>query len=141
MNLVTVKGGKKGQRQLAEQIVGLMLDRLGLGRTRSLTIDLEIIRNLEKNEGVQGWHWEVEDKYDHEIGIDAGLGLRDFITSICHEMVHLKQVYRGEFTQKDGKQFWKGRDHSKDEYDDQPWEKEAYKLQDELALEVWKEIL
>ena len=93
MNLVTVKGGKKGQRQLAEQIVYLMLDRLGLGRTRSLTIDLEIIRNLEKKEGVQGWHWEVEDKLDHEIGIDAGLGVRDFITSICHEMVHLKQVY------------------------------------------------
>lgn len=141
MNLVTVTGGKKGQRELAVQIVYLMLDRLGLGRTRSLTIDLEIIRNLEKNEGVQGWHWEVEDKLDHEIGIDAGLGVRDFITSICHEMVHLKQVYRGEFTQKDGKQFWKGRNYTETEYDNQPWEKQAYKLQDKLALEVWKEIL
>jgi hypothetical protein len=27
------------------------------------------------------------------------------------------------------------------EYMEQPWEKEAYRLQDKLALEVWNEVM
>ena len=35
--------------------------------------------------------------------------------------------------------YWKGRKiHPKTGYYDLPWEKEAYKLQDKLALKVWK---
>ena len=59
---------------------------------------------------------------------------------ICHEMVHVKQGVRGELTNKLGFQYWKGRKCEKD-YWEQPWEKEAYRLQDKLGQYVWENIL
>ena len=34
---------------------------------------------------------------------------------------------------KHGKRFWRGVDHSKTNYDDQPWEKEAYAKEKDLV--------
>ena len=42
---------------------------------------------------------------------------------------------------KEGKQLWKGRNCTDVEYMDQPWEKEAYRLQDKLATEIWEKVI
>jgi hypothetical protein len=80
-----------------------------------------------------------------EIGVDKELmtnhGIREFTSALCHEMVHVKQYLRGELKYLRGKELWKGRDCTDMEYMEQPWEKEAYKMQDELALTIWNEIL
>lgn len=141
MNYVDITGGRKDQRDVAEKIVFFMLQRLGLGRVRTLDIQVDIKKNLFNQTGGEAFHLEGENHKHHEIEIDADLGFRDFVTAICHEMVHLKQSYRKELIQKDNKMFWKGRDCTGVDYLEQPWEKEAYKLQDKLALDVWKEVL
>lgn len=141
MNIIEIRGGRKDQRDVAEKVIDFMVQRLGLGRVRTLDIDFAIKKNLVKNTGAEAFHMEGETHCDHEIEIDADLGFRDFVTAICHEMVHLKQCYRKELVQKNGKMFWKGRDCTDVDYMNQPWEKEAYKLQDKLALDVWKEVL
>lgn len=141
MNYIEIRGGRKDQRDIAEKVLPFMLQRLGLGRVRTLELEFVIKKNLVKNTGAEAFHCEGETHREHEIEIDADLGFRDFITAICHEMVHLKQSYRKELVQKNGKMFWKGRDCTDVDYMKQPWEKEAYKLQDKLALEVWKEVL
>lgn len=140
MNTLEIIGGRKDQRELVENVVNTMLHELGLCRTRALEIEVKITRGLLEKTGGEAFHLEGENHKCHEIEIDAELGLRDFITAICHEMVHLKQAYRKELIQKDGKMFWKGRDCTDVEYLDQPWEKEAYRLQDKLALKAWENL-
>jgi hypothetical protein len=53
-------------------------------------------------------------------------------------MVHIKQYVKGELG--DFRQ-WKSRKISdKTEYYDLPWEKEAYRLEERLAMECFKEL-
>ena len=59
----------------------------------------------------------------------VGLG-DDFLTTIFHEMVHVKQYVRKELFSECN--FY----GSHDEYLNLPWEVEAYKVQEEL-LEQW----
>ena len=70
------------------------------------------------------------------------IGITELVTTVCHEMVHIKQYARNEMTDECvqfGAATWKGRKVSpKVSYYDLPWEKEAYRLQDSLALMVWK---
>lgn len=139
MNFVDINGGRKDQRALAALTVAVAADALGLGRTRTLQIDLKITRGLFKKTGAEAFYLMGDTNKEHEIEVDAELGLRDFITAICHEMVHLKQAYRKEMIQKNnGRTYWKGKDCTDVDYLNQPWEKEAYKLQDEIALKVWE---
>jgi hypothetical protein len=55
----------------------------------------------------------------YDIEINSNQSLRDFVATIVHEMVHVKQYVTGE---------WQGEG-----------EREANKLQYELADKIWKE--
>ena len=83
--------------------------------------------------------WELD---EITIEIDKKMGINELVTTICHEMVHVKQYARNEMTDECvqyGAATWKGRKvNPKTTYYDLPWEKEAYRLQDGLALKVWK---
>jgi hypothetical protein len=79
----------------------------------------------------------LETNREFEIEVSKDLSLRDFVTTICHEMVHVKQYARNEMT--DTGMRWKSkRVPEKTKYYDLPWEKEAYRMQDKLAEHVWK---
>jgi hypothetical protein len=69
--------------------------------------------------------------------VDVGL-YGNWLTTLAHEMVHIKQFARGELSS--SLQHWKGRDHSDTEYWDQPWEKEARKLQNKMVLKFEKDL-
>lgn len=55
----------------------------------------------------------------------------NWITTLAHEFVHVKQFARGELNE--GLTRWKNKNHEKTEYWDQPWEKEARRLQGKLV--------
>lgn len=57
----------------------------------------------------------------------------NWVSTLAHEMVHVKQFARNELN--DQLTFWKGRNHSSTDYCDQPWEKEARRLQHKLVQE------
>lgn len=69
----------------------------------------------------------------------------NFLTTLCHELVHAEQEFTGK-TLADNE--WKGKIYKTketydisnpkecDEYFNLPWEKEAYRREDELACEV-----
>lgn len=69
--------------------------------------------------------------------IDVGL-YGNWMATLAHEMVHVKQFARGELDC--SLQHWKGRDHSDTEYWDQPWEKEARRLQHKMVVDFEKEL-
>ena len=135
MNLVAAEGGNRFQRSIAEKVVGEMIDYL-MPRLRTLDINV-IIKKMPKNEDAIGWCNMLETNREFEIEVSKDLSLRDFVTTICHEMVHVKQYARNEMT--DTGMRWKSkRVPEKTKYYDLPWEKEAYRMQDKLAEHVWK---
>ena len=143
MILIASGGGRKLEHELSEKICHYMVREL-LPRIRNLTIYVDFQKNLEETDGMMAYAMDLNDRC-FEIGVDKELitkyGYREFITALCHEMVHVKQYLRGELKYLRGKELWKGRDCTDMEYMEQPWEKEAYKLQEKLALKIWNEIL
>jgi hypothetical protein len=132
MNLVEIKGGKKSQREVVLKTVNLMIKEL-LPRVRTLDISV----NLKKmTDDAVGYCMMGDTNREFEIECSKEMTLKDLVTTICHEMVHVKQYYRKEM---DDRGFtWKKKDiDEKTPYYDLPWEKEAYAMQDELALKVW----
>tara|TARA_B100001059_G_C17742999_1_gene532721 strand:- start:824 stop:1237 length:414 start_codon:yes stop_codon:yes gene_type:complete len=132
MNLVEVTGGKKYQRDIAQKVVYAMIDTL-MPRMRTLDIEVKI-RKISGD--AVGYCMQEDTNRMFTIDVQKDLSLRDFITTICHEMVHVKQYARNEMDCYGRK--WKTKVISdKVGYYDLPWEKEAYRLQDKLAQEIW----
>ena len=139
MNWVEVTGGNKTQRKVAEITTHQMIAEL-LPRFR--TLDIEVQLKKFHNEDAIGWCLMQEDNRTFVIEINKDIGITELVTTVCHEMVHVKQYARNEMTDElveSGHAVWKGRKiHPNTGYYQLPWEKEAYKLQDKLALKVWK---
>ena len=135
-NDVRVTGGHAKEREIAEAAVYWCIKKL-LPKVRTLDIDVKI-----SNCDAYGYCLQTQDHKTFEIEVNTGMRLYNFISTICHEMVHVKQYARNEMTDECvqyGAATWKGRKvNPKTTYYDLPWEKEAYKLQDGLALQVWE---
>ena len=71
--------------------------------------------------------------------IDNNIKDDDFITCVFHEMVHVWQHVSKKLVEKNGRSYWFGEDYTNTSYLDQPWEIEAYKMQETL-LEKWNGI-
>jgi hypothetical protein len=56
--------------------------------------------------------------------------------NLAHELVHAKQFIKGELHPNLNR--WKSLDYSNTAYSRQPWEKEAYLLEDKLLETYWK---
>jgi len=130
---VLVNGGTKNQRDLIEDIAWWFCEKY-FSRFKSFNIEIDLC----KIEGdVQGWAMEIDKNCSH-IEIDKRQKGDDFITCVLHELVHVKQQFKGELKEMDGLQkMWKGEVHLGIDYYNLPWEKEAYKMQ-EVLLEEYK---
>ena len=100
----------------------------------------KIIINVDhkglKRENIFGWMWATDCDYrprEFEIELQAGMNPDLYIRTLLHELWHLYQHVQGTLRDKHGKRFWRGVDHSKTNYDNQPWEKEAYAMENDLV--------
>jgi len=157
---VIVNGGTKKQRQLVHNITGWFCNKF-FNRFKSYNIEFDLCK-IEGN--VQGWCLEIDRNASH-IEIDKRLKGDDFITCVLHELVHVKQQFKKELVELNGKaKKWKDEIHigimnfsdmdkieaekirmmalTKDvfvsDYMELPWEIEAYAMQETLLIE-WKE--
>jgi hypothetical protein len=157
---VIVNGGTKEQRQLVHNITGWFCNKF-FNRFKSYNIEFDLCK-IKGN--VQGWAMEIDRNASH-IEIDKRLKGDDFITCVLHELVHVKQQFKKELVELNGKaKRWKDEIHIGimnfsdmdkieaekirmmaltkgvfvSEYMDLPWEKEAYAMQETLLIE-WKE--
>ena len=79
------------------------------------------------------------DPRSFELEIEKTLEGDDLITCVTHEMVHVWQYAVGVLKEKTGcRQFWKGKEYTGTAYSKQPWERQAYRMQ-EVLLEEFKE--
>ena len=96
-------------------------------------IDINIHNcRLVNREGVYGWCWATDCDHrprEFEIEIHNQLPIHIYIETLLHELWHVYQHVKGDLKDKYGKRLWKGVDHSKIDYEKQPWEKEAVKME------------
>ncbi len=132
MNDVEVFGSFKSKRRLTEDVVHFCIQEM---MPRMETLDIYV--HLDKLPEADGYCLAITNREFH-LEIEKTLTEDDFITAVCHEMVHVKQFARGEtrdvnmFTKQ-----WKGTEYLSaystiDEYMRLPWEKEAYEMQETL---------
>ena len=133
--LIHVKGSTKDKRALAEKTVAWSIKKLGLNRMSSLSIDV-VLRKMKKGE--YGYCNIIESNRSFIIEVNKNVSLKDFVSTIIHEMVHVKQFARNEMSAYGMR--WKTKTVSENtKYVDLPWEKEAYKLEAKLIELIWKE--
>lgn len=67
------------------------------------------------------------------IGVNPCISLDDMVKTVIHEIVHIKQIYRGELILGEGnkKSTWHGKVYS-DDYYKLPWEVEAYEIEKKI---------
>ena len=122
--MITVTGGRAKQRQQVYRAAIFAWNYL-MPRIRNCDIWIE----LKKVDGADGYCLQTDTR-EFEIEIDRRLQGDDFLTTVFHEMVHVKQGVRKE---------WKFNEVSyktDEEYRNLPWEVEAYRVQEEI-LKAW----
>ena len=117
---------------------------LGGRMAKHITVEVKLTKDLKKKEQAYGYCHIIGDdvKKPREFCIELDTSTKyDFgqiLTWMSHEFVHLKQFVRGElFDYEFGKSQWKSRVYNaaRIAHDDQPWEREAYRLEDTLYNE------
>jgi|TARA_R110000823_G_C15791159_1_gene486151 hypothetical protein len=135
MNMIDVIGGKESQKEIAFNVVAKMIDEL-MPRLRTL----EITVRIKDVKDAIAYCMMEDNNRQFEIEISRNLSLRDFVTALCHEMVHVKQFARKELCAEVSGSLtrWKKSKVSEStDYWDLPWEKEAYRMESKLAQICW----
>lgn len=151
--MIAVKvGGPRGgsidgllTKQL-EQAVSFCIDELNLSRFKAF-IDIMVPRKRGYFPGEVGGYASSDREHIPgegnvwmcEIEL-ANVSRAEMLSTLCHEMVHVKQYLRKELI---GNK-WKGKVHKTAERDpfefNSPWEKEAYSLEDKLFKKMQKNV-
>ena len=115
---------------------------LGTRMLNNIHLDIKLTKNLKKKEQAYGYCHITDDNLNKPrefmIELDASMKhpFDQILTWLAHEMVHLKQFVRKElYDYETGKVQWKKRMYGNVNYEDQPWEKEAYRLEEKIYNE------
>jgi hypothetical protein len=125
MNHINAYDGTKAKRALAEKVAEFCIERL-MPRMKTLDICIMLSDDMENADGF----CLAESKREFVLEIDSKLRGDDFITAICHEMIHVKQYARNELPL-DGKLAYK----TIEDYLNAWYEVEAYRMQEELLIQ------
>ena len=115
---------------------------LGTRMVKNIYLDIKLTKGLKQKEKAYGYchivDYNLSRPREFCIELDASMkyDFGDILTWLAHEMVHLKQFVRGELCDYEtGRVQWKTRTFGRVDYDNQPWEKEAYRLENKLYEE------
>ena len=137
MNVITIRGGRKIQRELIKASIEFSLNKL-LPRTTSLDIEVRLNRRIEDAEG----YCLSEDHKTFELEMDPRLSDKELAITVFHEMVHVRQYFKRQLRDEafGNVKTWLGKMYCEDTvgYYKLPWEKEAFKLQEVLFKQFSK---
>ena len=134
-NCIQITGGKSSEHRLAGECVKWCIKQL-LPRYRSLDISVRFCVMED-----HGCCYKLDDEVGRKfkLSIRKGLSIYELISTICHEMVHVKQYAKKElrWCNRKNNNMWKKSIKNDIAYEDQPWEKEAYRLEPKMAIEFF----
>jgi hypothetical protein len=117
MEVIEIKGGTQSEKTIAVKVIDWCLDHFNLG-WYGININMEIC----KYKTYKCWGTCVDDEEEYNefhLTIANDQSIRDFVATITHEMIHVKQYATGK---------WRG-----------DGEKECERLQYKLADKLWNE--
>lgn len=117
MFVYDITGGTKKERKTVEDALHFAKQYL-MPRIRILDIEISLKKNMDVDADVVG------DDREFTMRIRKGQERDDLLTSVFHEMVHVKQYVRNEFPV-----FEVG---CEVDYLERPWEIEAFDLQEKM---------
>ena len=131
----------KGRRALIDSLLRVLIPELKLTRSR-FNLLIKSDRGLAKRDGMRGVVWPNPDNpMSIVMLLDSALDSEFLVSTLCHEMVHVKQFALGQTQIKyRGKKptfYWLGR-RIRADYWDQPWEQEAWRRERVLASRIYK---
>jgi len=129
--MYSIEGRHAKPEIVAEYVIRLM-NELKIHRFTSRMVTIKFKSELENY--AQGLCEGDKDYATIQISKDQSF-LKQ-MQALAHEMVHARQFLRGELTAV-GVWKWKGRNADNYAYTNQPWEKEAYRLERELFLDCF----
>jgi hypothetical protein len=134
----TIQCPCKDRRALIESVVSFAVRAL-IPRIRNLDLEIEVT-DLDENDSHARGYCTQESERHFLLEICENQTDDSIIRTIIHEMVHVKQYVYRELIQKYGKDhghrvYWRGEDWTNTIYTKQPWELEAYELEDTLYNE------
>ncbi len=138
--LYLTHSGYKYSKRRCESIVTWFVGKYLPNHKLYINVDHKGLRR----ESVFGWAWVVPPDYrprEFEVEIHNGLSPALYTETLLHELWHVYQHVTGQLKDKYNKRYWKGIDHSETNYDDQPWEKEAHKMEEVLVREYTQSLL
>ena len=122
MNVITIRGGRKSQRELIKASIEFSLNKL-LPRTTSLDIEVRLNRRIEDAEG----YCLSEDHKTFELEMDPRLSDKELAITVFHEMVHVRQYFKRQLRDEafGNVKTWLGKMYCEDAvgYYKLPWEK------------------
>ena len=138
MPQIRIKGQIKDKKKVYEYAHALCKE-LGINRMYSKCIFINFKTTLDKDSQGLCWGDPKEGYVDMSIARKSDgekLSYESMMQTLAHEMVHAKQYLRGElcgYTHS-----WKGKKPRKYKYENSPWEREAYGLENCLYDICWK---
>ena len=129
--------GRIAKKKQVQNFIFDVLEHLMPRLKRNVSIDVNIVTRCDK----QHYALCLGDKNSVEIELARGscetkFSLDEMMLNLAHELVHAKQFIKGELHPNLNR--WKSLDYSNTAYSRQPWEKEAYLLEDKLLETYWK---
>ena len=126
-------------RDVTEYYIQQVLKELGLHKLRTFPMKIEMRKKLALH--CQGLCEGTKKEVIITIAThcpDTGRKMTyiEMMKTLTHELIHAKQFIRGQLSG-DGVWKWKGRNADNYKYDNQPWEKEAYRREDQIFLKCF----
>lgn len=136
MNVV-VDMRKGGRKEMIEGCITLFMRELKLEKSKA-TLVVFSRKDFEKETSAAGMVYPYANGLI-TMELDSRLGMDKLIHTIAHEMVHVKQIAKGQLSYKGKKIFWKGKQYypKRMSYYDHPWEIDAWRNEKVLASRVW----
>lgn len=134
---VNIKGRIAKKKKIIEYIETALI---GMMPRLRRTVDIELSVLTECDEKNYALCWGDKNEVEIELARQSGrkkFTLDEMMLNLAHELVHAKQFLKGELhpTLSKWKKFKK--DYANTPYFKQPWEKEAYLMEDEIFKTYW----
>ena len=129
---------RNGDRKaLIEGCINLFIRELKLQKSKA-TLFVFSRKNFENETGAAGMVYPYAEGLI-TMDLDSRMGMDKLIHTIAHEMVHVKQIAKGQLSYDGKKIFWKGKRvyPKRMSYYDHPWEIDAWRNEIVLASRVW----
>lgn len=123
-----------GYKRITRSAVEWFVNHYELNRYK---FDLDIIVRGLRSEGLNGCCTVMDSTYrprEFVIEVHSGLEKEDYISTLMHELLHLKQWLVSDRKERRGKNYWHGKLIDPDTaYEDEPWEREAFGTEAQLC--------